>query len=124
MGRDDDDEVPEPPPLRRLRLLVSLLTAVLILGVVVVSATLVIRLTQPAPAVPATAKITAPSLTLPEGHAVAGLGQGAGTVVVITRAPGGAETLRVFDAATGAPVSATPVRRAPASGGGDDAPGG
>jgi hypothetical protein len=120
----DEDELPEPPPLRRLRLLVSGLMAVLILGTVTVSAALVIRLGGAGATSGAPGPIAAEELVLPEGHVVVGLGRGAGEVLVITRAPSGAETLRSFDARSGALRTQTPVRRAAEaevpSGGGDD----
>lgn len=86
---------------------------------VVVSATLVIRLTR----APGAAPVTADEIALPAGHAVVALGQGEGTLILLTRAPEGAEVLRVFDAGTGAPLSETRVRRSPASGGDDPAGG-
>jgi len=106
----DDDDLPEPPQVRRLRLLVTTLMVVLILGMVIVVAAMVVRLgllNAPAPTVP----IAAEALALPQGHEVVSLGRGEGQVLVLTRAPDGTETLRAFDAVTGEQVSATPVTR-------------
>jgi hypothetical protein len=127
---EDGEELPETPALRQLRRLVTLLMGVLIVGTITVSAALVIRLggvgihgADGEPAADAAAGTApdavppappVPALALPEGHAVTGLGRGGGELLVITRDPAGAETLRAFDAATGAPRSAAPVRRVPA----------
>jgi hypothetical protein len=105
-----DDDLPEPPRVRRLRLLVSLLTVVLIGGMVVVAAAMVIRLGDLGGA-PKLAPITAAGLTLPSGAEVMAVGQGGAGVLILTRDASGAETLRVFDPASGAQVSATPITR-------------
>jgi len=106
-----DDDLPEPPQVKRLRLLVSLLMVVLIVGMLVVVAVMVIRLsTLEKPAV-APAPVSAEALTLPAGAEIVAVGQGASGVIVVTRDAAGAETLRVFDPATGAETSATPIRR-------------
>jgi hypothetical protein len=109
----EDEDIPEPAPVRRLRLLVSTLMVVLIAGMITVAAALVIRLgigpgTEPrAPLAP----VSAEALTLPEGAEIRALGRGPGEVLVVTRDADGAERLRVLDAATGAERSVTPIRR-------------
>ncbi len=55
--------------------------------------------------------VSAEAFTLPEGAEVVAIGHAPGEVLLLTRGPDGAETLRVFDAASGAEKSATPVRR-------------
>ncbi len=55
--------------------------------------------------------VTAERLVLPEGSEVLSLGRGEGQILVLTRDADGAETLRVFDSATGDQISATPVAR-------------
>jgi len=105
-----DDDLPEPPQVRRLRLLVSLLMVVLIGGMLVVVAVMVIRLGTVGSA-PKLAPVTAEGLTLPAGAEVVAVGQGAGGVMFVTRDPQGAETLRVLDPASGAELSATPILR-------------
>ena len=98
--------------MRRLRLLVTTLMVVLILGMMIIVGTLVFRIgfaerpggTDPGP-------ITAETLRLPEGAEVLSLGRANGQVLALTRDPSGAETLRVLDAASGAEVSATPIER-------------
>lgn len=106
---DPDDDLPEPPQVRRLRLLVTALTAVMIIGMVTVSATLVMRIGglrgEQAPAVPA-----ADHLTLPEGAQIQAIGQGRAGILIVTR-EGGQEMLRVFDPDTGAERSSTAIRR-------------
>ena len=96
--------------MRRLRLLVTSLMVVLIVGMVVVVAAMVVRLGlvgEPAPLAP----VTAGQFTLPQGAEVVAIGRGPGEVVILTRDAAGAETLRVFDAASGTKISATPVVR-------------
>jgi hypothetical protein len=106
-----DDDLPEPRRLRRLRLLVSLLMVVLIVGMVAVVAAMVIRLGTFSGFASTPVPISADDLTLPAGAEVVAVGQGASGVLIVTRAADGAETLRVFDPATGAETSATPIRR-------------
>ena len=110
--RRTDDDLPEPPQVRRLRRLVSLLIVVLIGGMLVVVIAMVVQLGafRP-PAAPPPGPVSAEGFTLPEGAEVVALGRAPGEVLILTRAAEGAETLRVFDAETGAEVSATPVRR-------------
>jgi hypothetical protein len=105
-----DDDLPEPPQIRRLRLLVSLLIVVLIGGMLVVVVAMVIRLGSIG-APPRLAPVTAEAIALPAGAEVVAVGQGGAGVLILTRDAGDAETLRVFDPATGAELSATPVLR-------------
>ena len=107
----DDEDLPEPPQVRRLRLLVSALMVVLIGGMVVVAVTMVLRLGMLGGSDSAPAPVGAAEFTLPEGAEVVSVGRGPGEVLILTRDPAGAETLRVFDAGSGAEKSATPVRR-------------
>lgn len=55
--------------------------------------------------------IGAQSFPLPEGAEIVSIGRAPGEVLMVTRAPDGGETLRVFDAASGEETSATPIRR-------------
>jgi hypothetical protein len=113
----DDEDLPEPPQVRRLRLLVSSLMVVLIGGMVVVAVALVMKLgaldgpeialapdNTPAP-------VSATEFALPTGAAVVSVGRGPGEVLILTRDPADVETLRIFDADSGAEKSATPVTR-------------
>lgn len=89
----------EPPGLRRLRRLVTGLTATLIVGMIAVVALLVIRLAAlepPAPALP-------PAIALPAGETARAVTLGTGWVAVVTADAAGVERVRVFDAADGAP---------------------
>lgn len=98
--------------MRRLRRLVSLLMLVLIGGMLVVVAAMVVRLGAFRPPGEAPlAPVGAEAFTLPAGAEPVALGRAPGEVLILTREPGGAETLRVFDAASGAQISATPIRR-------------
>lgn len=84
------------------------LTAVLILGMVVIAGTVAWRLAGPlSGAVP----VTAEALVLPEGAEVLALGGAGAELSVLIRAPGGEERLLIYRRADGALISATPVRR-------------
>ncbi|MBY8974226.1 hypothetical protein KHP62_00305 [Rhodobacteraceae bacterium NNCM2] len=109
---NEPDDLPEPPALRRLRLLVTVLTSVLIIGMLTMVTIFVIRLggigtlSTPSPQAP----IEAESLTLPTGAEITAVGRGQKTVLITTEGPAG-EILHVFDAATGAPLSTIEVKR-------------
>ncbi|GMG81815.1 hypothetical protein LNKW23_10280 [Paralimibaculum aggregatum] len=127
-----DDEAPEPPALRRLRLLVSLLMAVLILGTITVSGALVMRLgmigpgAAPEPAAGAggaaavappamdPVAVAAEALALPEGERVVAVGRAGPELLLVTEDASGTERLRGYDAATGAARSVTRLERGPA----------
>ena len=104
-----DEDFPEPPRLRRLRVLVSVLLLVLIGGVVTVVAALVINLA----ALMGTegAAITAEALSLPAGEEIVTVGEGRGRLLVVTRDADGAEHLYGIDPASGERVSATRIER-------------
>jgi hypothetical protein len=93
----DDTPDAEPPALRRLRRLVSALTATLIVGVITIVVLLVIRLaplTRP-PELP-------PSLALPAAESARAVTFGTDWIAVVTSDPSGRERIRVIDRATGA----------------------
>ena len=107
-----DEDLPEPPQVRRLRRLVSLLVIVLIGGMVVVVVAMVVQLgALEGQREAALEPVSAEAFVLPEGATVVTVGHAPGEVLMVTRDEAGAETLRVFDAATGAERSATPIRR-------------
>ena len=106
-----DGDLPEPPRIKRLRWLVTSLMVVLIVGTVVIVVSLVrglgaLDLSRTAPT-----PVSAEQFSLPADAETITLGRGPGEVLILTRDPSGAETLRIFDAATGAETSATPVVR-------------
>jgi len=103
--------LPEPPQVRRLRRLVSALMVVMIGAMVVVAVALVLRLGALDGSEPTPGPVSAAEFTLPAGAEVVSLGRGPGEVLILTRDAAGAETLRVFDAGSGAQISATPVGR-------------
>ena len=107
----NDDDLPEPPQVRRLRLLVSLLMVVLIGGMLVVVVAMVVKLGAVGPSSPSLAPVTAEGIALPAGEDVVAVGQGGNGVMLVTRDASGAEMLRVFDPASGAEVSATAITR-------------
>lgn len=104
----DDEEFEEPPHLKRLRLLVSILMIVLMVGILTIAVTIVIRLGFSAP--PAAKAVAAEELVLPQGAEIVSVGQGSGTVLVVVREDG-AESLLTFDSASGAELSRTSVVR-------------
>lgn len=84
----------------------------LIIGILSVAAVLVIRLGGLSPAPGGFGgPVAAEQLVLPEGAEVLALGQGEGTVLVLLREGESRESLRVFDAESGAVLSTTPIAR-------------
>ncbi|MGB3406007.1 MAG: DUF6476 family protein [Jannaschia sp.] len=78
MVSDDMDEVPEPANLRFLRLLVTVLTVVMIGGLLTVVALLVTRLRAPSVPIPE-------ALSLPPNTEIHAVTQGPGWWAVVTR---------------------------------------
>lgn len=110
-------DMPEPPTLRRLRLLVTTLMVVLILGMVSIVAVLVIRLGgfgAVGQIATVADPIAADRFALPEGAEVRALGRGPGVVLIWLRQPDGSEMLHEYEAVGGGLRSATPIRREPA----------
>ena len=108
--RAQDEDFPEPPRLRRLRMLVTILILVLIGGVVTVVAALVINLSA-LTGIEQAGTITAERLSLPEGEEIVTVGEGRGRVLVVTRDADGAERLHAIDVASGARQSTTRIER-------------
>ncbi len=90
----------------------TLLTATLIVGVIIVVAALVIRLARP-PAAPGfdPRGVGAARLALPEGETPVAAGGAPGALILITRDAGGIERMRFFDAATGEPTATVLLER-------------
>ena len=109
MAYDPDEELVEPPQVRRLRVLVMSLMVVLMLGIVTIAVTIVMRLGFMD--APSAQKLTAEAIALPAQAEVTALGQGLQGVLVTVRMPDGSETLRLHDAATGALVRETRIER-------------
>ena len=84
---------------------------VLIGGMVVVAVAMVLRLGALNGSDAAPGPVSAAEFTLPVGAEVVSVGRGPGEVLILTRDVAGAETLRVFDAGSGAEKSATPIAR-------------
>ncbi len=98
--------------MRGLRLLVTALMVVLIGGMLIVVAAMVIRLgVFGLPERTEFGPVSAAGFTLPAGAEAVALGRGPGEVLILTRDAAGVETLRVFDAASGAEKSAAPISR-------------
>ncbi|MEH6830941.1 MAG: DUF6476 family protein [Sulfitobacter sp.] len=85
------DDLPEPTNLRFLRRMVTVLTTVMILGVVVVIGLLVTRLTRDTPILPA-------EISLPDGAKAVAFTQAADWYAVVTDA----NEILVFDRMSGA----------------------
>jgi hypothetical protein len=100
----NDGDLPEPWRLRQLRWLVNALTITLILGFLVIVATLVIRMTAPVPplALPDT-------IHLPEGERALGVTFGGDWLAVVTVDGDELQRIRVLDRETGAERSVVPI---------------
>jgi hypothetical protein len=86
-----EDLPPEPPNLRFLRRLVTVLTAVMIAGLLIVVGLLVIRLNPQAPALP-------DQIALPDGAEARAFTRGTGWFAVVTSD----DRILIFDAISGA----------------------
>jgi hypothetical protein len=115
MAQHPDDNIAEPAHLRRLRLLVTALTVVLIVGVLAIAATIVIRLGFGFGEAFSGGPVGAERFELPAGAEIVAVGRGSGTVMFVLRGAGGAEALHVFDEASGALESRSAVTRRPGS---------
>lgn len=82
--------MPEPANLRFLRLLVTVLTGVMIGGVILIIALIVIRFRDPGPQVPE-------ALALPPGVAAQAVTFGTGWVAIVTQD----DRILIFDRVTG-----------------------
>ena len=103
------EDEPELPHLKRLRLMVMALIAVLMIGILAIAATIVIRLGFGGEAGGA-AGISADRLAIPSGYEIVASGQGDGTVHLTLRDPRGEMALHIYDASTGERLSATPIK--------------
>lgn len=97
-GAGDGIAGPEPPGLRRLRRLVTLLTVTLIVGIATIVGLLAVRLTSvgDAPALPET-------IALPPGERAGAVTFGSDWLAVVTVDAAGRERIRILDRASGAP---------------------
>lgn len=94
-----DDELPEPANLRFLRRLVTILTVVMIGGMVVVVGLLIVRAQQPGP-------LPVPdAIALPDGVAPQAVTYGADVYMVLSED----NRLFVFDRVTGALRATVPI---------------
>ncbi|MGB0968714.1 MAG: DUF6476 family protein [Halocynthiibacter sp.] len=90
-----EDQTELPASLKFLKILVTILTGVMILGVVVIIFLLVTRLTQ------SPASIALPDqITLPDGATAAAFTRGSGWFAVVTTSEDG-ETIVIYDLASG-----------------------
>lgn len=105
-------ELAEPPGFRRLRLMVTVLTATLTIGMMVIAATLVIRILMEEGPRPLSAPVAA-EVAAPEGEAIIAVGAGPGALSLLTRDEAGVERLRTYHPETGAEIGVTLIRRSP-----------
>jgi hypothetical protein len=110
MGRTipDGEDFPEPRRLRQLRLLVTVLTATLIVGVITIVALLVIRLSSFGSAPPLPSEIA-----LPAGERAEAVTLGRDWIAVVTVDGSGQERIRILDRATGASRTVTEIAPSP-----------
>lgn len=87
---EQQSDAPEPANLRFLRVLVTVLTGVMICGVILIIALIVIRFRDPGPQVPS-------ELTLPEGVEAQAVTFGTGWVAIVTDD----DRILIFDRVTG-----------------------
>ncbi|MEM6676575.1 MAG: DUF6476 family protein [Pseudomonadota bacterium] len=106
---DDDEELPEPPQVRRLRQMVSALMIASIVGVLALAGTVVIRLGLGGEAPPP--PVAAEALSLPDGERIIAIGRTRAEVLLTTEDAAGVERLRIFDASTGKARSETLITR-------------
>ena len=98
----DPQDAPPPPELRFLKLLVTTLTAVLIIGLVAILSLLAIRLATPPPQV----SLELPAaITLPDGAEAQAVTLAADWLIILTT---GDEVL-LFDRASGALANRLPL---------------
>ena len=90
MNDTPEPPLPEPANLKFLRLLVTTLTATMIVGLVIIVALIVIRYRDRGAPLPAT-------ITLPDGATATAFTQGADWYAVVT----GDDRILIFDRATG-----------------------
>lgn len=108
----EEEDLPEPPKLRFLRRMVVALMTTLMVGVLAIAAAIVITVSRDrAPQALAEGAELAESVILPAEDALLSAAVSGGVLTVATRDAGGAETLRMFDASTGAPLGAVAVKR-------------
>ena len=108
--KNDSEDWREVPQLRSLRRLVSVLTIVLIFGMIAVAGALIWRISSEGGAT--AALITAEEITLPAGETVTAIGATEAALSFVTRDAAGVERLRVFDPASGEETGVLDIRRA------------
>ena len=111
-AREEEDDFPEPRRLRNLRRMVTLLMAVMGLGMIVIAGALAWRLTRgPAPIAPESPILSAASIELPAGREIVALGGDGPRLLIATRDANGVERLMVFEKSSGAFLRETAIRR-------------
>ncbi len=86
--------MPEPPRLRALRRLVTVLTATMILGLLTIVVLLVIKIAQPTPApLP-----LPPEISLPDGEVATAITQGRDWFAIVSVDRDGIERIHIYNA--------------------------
>lgn len=98
-------DVPEPSSLRKLRVLVTVLMWVMIVGMVSVVGLLVLRLSQPSPSAQALVPALPSEINLPDEARPLAVTAGAGWYAVVTED----DRILIFDASDGALLQDIPV---------------
>jgi hypothetical protein len=106
-----EDDIPEPPRLRALRLAVMFLTVSAAVAILAIAAALVIRVTTPAPGFDASS-VRTDAVAAPPGEDIVAAGGAAGAIILVTRDTQGVERLRFYDAADGTARRVVVVDRA------------
>ena len=109
--KNDSEDWREVPQLRSLRRLVSILTVVLIFGMVAVAGSLIWRISSEPGG--GEARVTADDVTLPTGETVTAVGVTENAISFATQDAENVERLRVFDPATGVETGVLVIKRAP-----------
>ena len=102
----DDTDLPEPKNLRNLRILVTVFTVSMILGILTILALVVIKIAQPAPApLP-----RPPQVTLPYGETAQAVTQGRDWFAIVTYDRDNVERIRIFNA-DGSPRQTVDIKK-------------
>lgn len=95
-----------------LRRLVTILTFVMIGGIMIIAVTLALRLSSAQGGGDAISGFQAEEITLPAGEEIIAASAGEGAVTIVTKDAEGREWLRVFDPESGEEAGAAKINRA------------
>lgn len=101
-----DQEIPEPPRIRALRRLVTVLTATMILGLLTIIVLVVITLTRFSPSMPLPENIT-----LSAGETAQAITKGKSWFALVTIDGNQTERIRIFDAKTAEEIQSVTIEK-------------